>query len=202
VEYAEQRRDKDYVFFEGGKSFHTDPWRIFLASRQLGVMSSVKGIVLEHRLSQIAAVVLLRQALERKFVGLIGVAVYDRKGQTPKVPHDYYYEFIKANAQYFDFKVVNFTLLRYIYDWCNVAVHQAVQPFAWQLPYAQEVSEGLFKGGPLTKVGKGWSVHGAVYIDDVPGMQARFAQHFIQTYDHGIWAIEFHKPEAATGTVG
>lgn len=81
----------------------------------------------------------------------------------------------------------------------NAPRREAVQPLAWQLPYALEVTEGLFKDGPQTRSGKGWSMFGGVQIADVAAMQAAFASHFIASYDHGIWALDWHEPEAGTG---
>jgi len=139
---------------------------------------------------------MLRQALEAKFERIVQVIPYNTSGDTPKLKHDFHYSFIKTNVARFQFTSVNFSLLEHIYQWCNVIVHSAVQPFAWQVPYAQETCSGLFASGPSRVRGGGWSIHGGVRILDKDSMQEAFAKHFCNSYDHGVWCIEYGEPEA------
>ena len=104
VEHLERKKDKTYEFFSGQKYYGLMPVQIFIASRQLAVMSLHKSIQLDHKASHILAAFALRQALEAKFNRLINVMLYDKTGQTPKIKHDFNYKFIKSNLNFFIFK--------------------------------------------------------------------------------------------------
>jgi hypothetical protein len=197
AEFLERRKDDRYEFFRGGKSYGVASWEIFRVSRQLAIQSAFRGkpFHIDHKTSQIACVFVFRQALEAKFNRIVAVYFLDKNGQTPKIKHDFHYNFIVSNIGCFEFTSVNFPLLGKIYDWCNSIVHQAYQPLAWQIPHAQSVCSGLWAHGPLTKKG-GSSVHGGIRILDLEDMQGRFAEHFAKSYDHGTWCIGFEKPEA------
>lgn len=203
AEFLERRKDANYEFFRGGKSYGVASWEIFRVSCQLAIQSAFRGkpFHIDHKTSQIASIFVLRQALEAKFNRIIAVYFFDKNEQTPKVKHDFHYSFIASNRNCFEFTSVDFHLLGKIYDWCNSIVHQAYQPLAWQIPYAQSVCSGLWAHGPLTHKG-GSSVHGGIRILDLEDMQSRFAEHFAKSYDHGAWCVSFAKPEAVTSFYG
>lgn len=192
VEYLESKKDPSYLFFNGGKNYSITTWQLFRACRQLQVQG-VHPAVLEHKPAQIASVCILRQAMELKFERLVGVAFYDRAGQTPRLRHGFHYDFIKNNIDLYDFKVVRFELLRQIYDWTNVIVHRAFQPLAWQVSYATDLCSGLFASGEYER---GWSIYGGVHILNKDEMQQRFARHFAALYDHGNWSVFLGQTEA------
>lgn len=195
AEHLERRKKKEYNFFTGQKNYGLMSWQIFLASRQLAAMSLDKSIQLDHKASHIAATFMLRQALEAKFERVIHVTLHDKSGQNPKIRHDFNYNFIKDNQNFFAFTAVDFLLLRKIYTWCNTIVHKAIQPLVWQLTYALDISKGLFSDGPLNDNG-GWSINGGVRITDTDQMQKSYIEHFCKTYEHGLWCTEQQTPEA------
>jgi hypothetical protein len=199
VEHLERRKDPSYEFFSGGKNYSVHTWELFRLSRQLAIQSAYRKepFHVDHKTSQIASIFVLRQALEAKFERIIAVALYDSLGQTPKLRHGFHYDFINANPAYFEFTSVHFSLLKKLYDWCNVVVHRAFQPYAWQIDYAHSISSGLFASGNLNKNG-GWSIHGGVRIHDLSAMQSAFIAKFCKEYDHGIWCVETSTPEAVT----
>jgi hypothetical protein len=170
---------------------------VFNASRQLSRQSAFYGqpFRMDHKAAQIASVFILRQALESKFFRLVGVEIYDRNGNSPKLRHMFHYDFILANASYFNFRTVTFRDLRKVYEWCNDVVHRVYHPLAWEIDYAHKVCRGLFN--PLRpEQNTRWSINNAVEINDRDGMQGNFIQHFVDNYDHGIWTIEPLEPEA------
>lgn len=194
AEYLERKKDNNYQFFSGQKYYGLMSWQIFVASRQLAAMSSDKSIQLDHKTSQITATFVLRQALEAKFNRLINVALLDRNGLSPRIKHDFNYGFIKNNLHFFRFKEVDFTLLGYIYNWCNQIVHTATQPLIWQLTYALDISHGLFASGKSDN--GAWSINGGVTVLDTEEMQKKYINYFCDTYGHGIWSTVQQTPEA------
>jgi D-alanyl-D-alanine carboxypeptidase len=85
--------------------------------------------------------------------------------------------------------------LRHLFDWCSDIVHQAYQPYAWQMSLA------LRRGGELlhtrsVPADQPWSIYNAVQIIDVEAMQAAYENHFLATYGHGTWRFTRLQPEA------
>lgn len=197
AEHLEGQKDKSYEFFSGSKSYGVRSEQVFRLSCQLAVQSTFKNIKspIEHRSAQIASIFVLRQALESKFDKLIGVFLHDSMGQTPRIKHDFKYNFIKDNKTFFDFKAANFEFLKTVYDWCNEIVHGVYQPYAWQISYAHEICGGLF-WSIKTPPGKAWSIHNAVEVIGVDDMQEAYVNYFLKEYHHGIWAILTRDPEA------
>lgn len=199
VETLERRRDPTYEFFGGGKNYGVHTWELFRFSRQLAVQSAFRRerFHFDHKVAQITSIFVLRQAMEKKFERLVAVALYDKLGQTPKLRHGFQYDFIANNLKYFEFTGVRFSDLKKLYDWCNVVVHHAFQPLAWQIAFAHAVSYELFAAGDLSEKG-GWSVNGGVRILELDNMQDTFIKHFVNDYHHGIWCVEPYGPEAVT----
>lgn len=200
VEFLERKKDGKYEFFRGRKSYGVMSWELFRVSRQLAIQSSFrnKPLHIDHKTAQIVSIFVLRQALEAKFERIVAVILYDKNAQTPRLRHGFHYDFVADNPNYFEFTSVDFLLLRKIYEWCNTIVHRAYQPFAWQVSHAQSICAGLWAHGPMTARG-GSSIHGGIRILDVDGMQTTFVKHFINSYEHGIWCVNFGAPEAVTG---
>ena len=195
AEYLERRKNPNYEFFRGTKSYQAMGWQLFRASRQLAQISVDGAVNLDHNVSHIAAVFMLRQAMEVKFERIVGISFSDKSLQTPKLRHGFHYEFIRSNLNYFEFSSVDFTQLQKIYNWCSVLLHRAIQPLAWQLPFAFEVTAGLFDSGSDKQSGR-WSIHGGVMLRNKESMQTAFAEHFCSTYEHGIWCINSGATEA------
>lgn len=197
AEHLERQKDPTYSFLRGEKNYGVHTWEVFRLSRQLAIQSAFRGLPfhVDHKASQIASVFVLRQALEAKFERLIAVHIHNSSGQTPRLRHDFHYDFIANNPSYFTFRSVDFGRLKKIYDWCNEVVHRVYQPLAWQIAFAHSICGGLFN--PVrTPPGAGWSIHNSVKINSLSEMQSAFVKHFFDSYEHGIWAVEVGEPEA------
>ncbi len=195
-----RKTDPDYVFMEGMKNRHVMSSEIFRFSKQLARQSTVQTAEhqADHKISQIASVFVLRQALELKFQRLIGVMLYNREFEMPRLDHGFHYNFVLKNPGFFSFKAVEFSLLRRIFSWCNLIVHRAYQPWAWQVDYAHEVCEGFFAPRE-SEPGTMWSIHNAVEIRDLLTMQRLFVDHVLKLEKiekDGPWATDFRDPEA------
>lgn len=66
--------------------------------------------------------------MELKFERLISVYFLNPNGLPPKYRHGFHYEFIKDHANLYEFKDVDFNVLRTIYNWCSFVVHVGAQP--------------------------------------------------------------------------
>jgi len=199
--HLETRKDKSYCFFEGGKSPFPQSFALYIFSKKLyyGTISERDILPGFHQESHVASAFMLRQALEVKFERIIGVTVFDRTGGHPKLKHGFHYDFAKDNKDLFDFQSLKFQLIKRIYDWCSHIVHKALQPLAWQMPYAYEICDQLFSSGDYGPNG-GWSIYGGVRVLNTADMQTRFAEYLLNKYDHGIWCFYFREPEAADFT--
>jgi len=197
AEHLERQKDPKYSFFKGGKNYGVHTFEVFRLSRQLAVQSAFRGMPfhVDHKTAQIASMFVLRQALEKRFERLIGVQIYNSSLQTPKLRHDFHYDFIAKHPAYFDFRAVNFSRLTRIYDWCSEVVHRAYQPLAWQIDFAHSICGRLFNPIP-TPPGAGWSIHNSVKITNLSEMQSAFMKHFKDSYEHGNWILEAVEPEA------
>lgn len=129
IEHLERRKDPGYKFFEGRKNDHLNSGDVFIAARRLHVHGVDQAITIDRPASQVASIFMLRQAMELKFERLIAVYFLDPKGTPPKWRHGFHNEFIKDNESFYDFKYVDFKVLRTIYDWCSFVVHVAAQPW-------------------------------------------------------------------------
>jgi hypothetical protein len=168
-------------------------------SRQLAVQSAFRDnpIGIDHRVGQLTSIFVLRQALEAKFERLVGVGIYNKYGDTPRLRHGFHHDFIKTHRQYFNFKAVDFDNLETIYQWCNEVVHRVYVPVVWQISYAHLLYKGLFES-ISTAPNEKWSINNAVEINNPSAMQTDFMGHFNLAYMHGIWALEAGEPEADT----
>lgn len=192
-----QKNVKGWTVFAGGKSFGVSSWEVYRLARSLAIQSAwaPTGIFLDHKASQIAAIAVLRQAMELRFERLIAVYPFDSKGKPPRLKHGFHQEFIVANPQFFNADGFAIKELRHLYDWCSEIVHQAYQPYAWQIARAMRRAGDLLRSRN-TPPGASWSIYNAVEIPDVAAMQGAFEQHFLSTYGHGSWRMTRTKPEA------
>lgn len=198
AEYLEKQKDPNYVFLRGDGSSHVHTWEVFRVSRQLAMQSAFRKttLFLDHKTAQIASVFVLRQALEAKFDRLVAVDLYDKNFTRPRLQHGFNYDFIINNLQYFDFKAVNFKLLKKIYEWCNDVVHNVYRPIVWQIDYAHFTCEGLFQSINYG-TGKRWNISNAVEINNLDQMRSAYISAFQNSYPHGtFWSIDLYDPEA------
>lgn len=196
----EREKDPNYEFFRGGKFYGVDSREIFSLSRHLSSHSTLNKdqLRLDHKTSQIASVFLLRQALEAKFERIIPVSLNDADGETPRLRHNFHYDFIRSNTRFYEFTNTRFTLLKTIYNWCSKIVHNPIQPLTWQISFAHDLCGPLWEWGPLNKHG-GYSVHGGVRILNIEELRTEFVKHFNSSYAHGgTWCASNFEPEAVT----
>lgn len=192
-----QRKTENYLFFEGHKNPTVHSWQVFRLSRELAQHSAYTGTGphFDTKPAQIAAIAVLRQALELRFERAIGVYPRDPKGKPPRLRHGFHLEFIEANPRYFVCSGFKLSELQSVYDWSSEIVHQAYQPYAWQIAWAHELTSQLMlprsapAGGP-------WNIANAIEVVDVIAMQDVFFEHFLTSYDHGKWRMNRSKPEA------
>ncbi|MEY9881200.1 hypothetical protein [Bradyrhizobium sp. USDA 329] len=193
-----QRRQADYVYLIGFKNPTMHSWEVFRLARSLAyhsVFLRQNGFALDHKAAQIAAIAVLRQALELRFERLISVYPTDKKGKSPRLRHGFHQDFIVANPRFFQPQGFSIPNLRPVYDWCSEIVHQAYQPFAWQIAWALELS-GRLLGARDAPPSEPWSVDNGVEIISVQEMQSDFEAHFLETYEHGEWKMTRRRPEA------
>ena len=192
-----QRSVPDYHFIKGGKNRTVHSWEVFRLAQHLHYMSPFwgHGSGPEHKNSQIAAIGVLRQSLELRFDRLVGVYPLDKKGKSPKLRHGFHQDFVVKNPQFFQPQNFSISELKPMYDWCSEIVHQAYQPFAWQISWAIELAGRLMNPRqPMS--GGAWSIDNAVHVMDVREMQTAFEDHFLASYDHGQWKFAKIRPEA------
>src|SRR4051812_21340812 len=76
IERLERHRDPGYEFFSGERNYHTMAWELFLSSRLLAQSPHSRSKGIDDKSAPLAAVFMLRQALELKFARLVGVVVH------------------------------------------------------------------------------------------------------------------------------
>lgn len=195
-----QRDLPDYVYFRGGKSHTVHSWEVYNLAKGLAYQSAHWGsgmASLDHKVAQISSIGVLRQSLELRFTRLIAVYPIDKKGRAPKLRHGFHHDFVAANTAVFHADGFSFAELRPMYDWCSEIVHQAYQPYAWQISYAFRLA-GRLLGSKMAQPTKAWSIANKVEILDVPAMQEAFEHHFLGSYEHGEWSMIRERPEALT----
>jgi hypothetical protein len=193
-----QRKVPGWTFFKGEKNFGVSSWQVYILARGLASQSTYmdSGSPFDHKTAQIASIFVLRQAMELRFERLIAVYPTDRKGKPPKLKHGFHHEFIAANPQFFQANGFQVKELRHLYDWCSDIVHQAYQPYAWQISMALRRAGDLLRSRPMPTTPAVWSIYDAVLITDVEAMQVAYENHFHATYGHGVWRFTREKPEA------
>lgn len=192
-----QRKVEGYVYLRGGKNPTVHSWEVYNLAKGLAYQTVHwgQGGAFDHKTSQIAAIGVLRQALELRFDRLVAVYPTDVNGKSPKLRHGFHQEFIINNPCFFQPDGFSIAELKPMYDWCSEIVHQAYQPFAWQISWAITLAGRLLGPRPATK-GAAWSIANGVEVLDVEAMQATFETHFLDTYEHGAWRISRERPEA------
>jgi hypothetical protein len=192
-----QRKVPNYVYLNAAKNSDVHSWEIYTMAMDLVYHAKIQdtGGKLNHKLAQIAAISVLRQAFELRFTRLISVYPCDRKGKSPRLRHDFHLNFIISNPQFFRPSGFNIAELRPLYEWFSEIVHQAYQPYAWQTGWAVQLSARLLKPHPAS-LGDTWSIANSVEVIDVQKMQEEYESHFLKNYDHGEWQMNRLNPEA------
>lgn len=192
-----QKNVADWKFFDGHKNSGVTSWEIFRLANNLAWQSTVNepGQRLTHKTAQIAAIVVLRQAMEKRFERLISVYPVDRNGKGPKLKHGFHQDFISKYPSFFASEGFEIAKLRHLYDWCSEIVHQAYQPYTWLITFALRRAGALLRSKAAAE-GERWSIFNAVRIADIDAMQTAYENHFLETYGHGEWKFFRDKPEA------
>lgn len=198
IEYVAKSSDDEYVFFNGSKSSSSRTQNLFFLSEALYSTASVSianPLKNSYRECCVASVFVLRQAMEVKFERIVGVELIDKKYNAPRLWHGFHYDFVKENIHHFEFKKINFFVLRDIYDWCSMMVHSANLPYAWLLPMAHDFCGGLFSSDEYNESDY-WHVYGAVRVKNIQEMQHEYAAFFARNYGHGIYCVGFGSTES------
>lgn len=192
-----ERKTLGYVYFRGGKAPGVHSWELYQLSLQLASQSATTSVGprFDHKGAQIAAIFVLRQAMELRFERIVGVFPLDPKGYGPKLKHGFHFRFIVEHRHHFAYRKFDINSLKPVYDWCSEIVHAAYQPYAWQIAWAQDIG-GRLLNSQSAQPGKGWNLANAVEVVDVDKMQSDFEDYFLENYDHGSWQMTRMRPEA------
>lgn len=152
-----QKNITGWRFFVGVKSFVISSWEVYRLARSLSIQSAwgPTGIHLDHKASQIASILVLRQAMELRFERLISVYPRDSKGNTPKLRHGFHQDFITTNPQFFNAGTLSIKRLRHLYVWCSEIVHQAYQPMLGRSRWPCDGAETSLTAAPLHQMLRG-----------------------------------------------
>jgi hypothetical protein len=192
-----ERKTTGFLYFQGIKAPHVHSYELYQLSLQLASQSAIAsfGPWFTHKGAQIAAIFVLRQAMELRFERIVGVSPLDSKGHSPKLKHGFHFRFIVEHPHHFVYREFVISSLKPVYDWCSEIVHAAYQPYAWQASWAQDIGGRLLKS-QSSQPGKGWNLANAVEVVDVDKMQSDFEDYFLANYDHGSWEMTREPPEA------
>lgn len=194
AEYLTIKNNGDgFSLFGGGKNYRIESFQFAKLAKSL-FYNGIAGP--ELKAVRATSVFALRQSLESKFQRCIGVALWDKHGNSPRLKHGFHVDFILDRDQYFSLPS-NMKSILIAYGWTNGIVHGGYQPLAWQVVYALDVCSSLFSGG-AHKNDRGANIHGAIQIHRLDEMRQSFLEHFRVSYDHGQWCVEFETPDAGT----
>ena len=196
-----ERKTVGFLYFRGGKAPDVHSWRLYQLSLELASQSAIvsAGPRFDHKGAQIAAIFVLRQAMELRFQRIVGVFPLDSKGNEPKLKHGFQFRFIVEHPHHFVYRGFDLSSLKPVYDWCSEIVHAAYQPYAWQIAWAQDIGGRLLRP-QNSQPGKGWNLANAVEVIDVDKMQSDYEDYFLANYDHGSWQMTRVRPEALVAT--
>ncbi len=160
-----QKNVDGWTFFDGGKNSDVSSWEVYCLARSLSIQSAwaPTGIFLDHKASQIASIAVLRQAMELRFERLIAVYPFDKNGKPPRLKHGFHQDFIIANPNFFIADDFSIKELRHLYNWCSEIVHQAYQPYAWQIAMAMHRAGDLLQSRNRPP-NAAWSIYNAVEV--------------------------------------
>jgi hypothetical protein len=197
IEFLEKRRDPAYTFFDGGKFHGTRTIDAFKISNNLFWTNAFSNNFVDMRVGLNLSVFTLRQSLELKYRRILGVGgMYNKDTENePKLRHDYFYSFIKANMSHFNFHTPQIADIWKIYRWTNSTIHTGNIPRLWELQFALKVVNPFFAPQPASHTGA-WSIHSSVEIIDHKILQDKFKVVFHVRHPESDWVVEFEKPEA------
>lgn len=197
IEYFENKSNEFFKFLNGGKSYgqHT----VFIYKNAINSYwgSLSQGNKLDHKGNISASSYFLRQSLELKFRRILGVTqILDSKGNSPKIRHEYFPEFIKKNISHFDLSGSSIPNLLKIYKWTNYTIHTSASSFIWEQWYAFEYCNNFIFPKSVDD-GKRWSIHNSVKITQFDELVLKFYDDFGSNHNgNGMWCYIMDKPEA------
>lgn len=192
-----QKIDKDYYFFQGGKSNIEDSRWHYLGTFQLLYNSVFEKKMLDDKFALILSAVSLRQTIELKMQRILGFAEFiDLNGQKVFTKHNFFFDFIKKNKSHFEFDV-NIKIIQKIFEFCNESVHKGVMPYYWQMNYAIKFCDPLFYDTNHMK-GNSWSINGSIKISRYLELKEKLEKKLKEKFSEPEFDIEliWIKPEA------
>lgn len=165
IEHLESTETERFVLFEGGKTNVSHSWENYHFARQLYFNSVLKENHFDSKTALIASPFVLRHAIEMKMKRIIGIEdVFNATRTLPRLKHEFMFEFVKEHQSNFEFKDFQFSTIRQIFDWCNIAVHYGIMPRHWEIETALDYCRP-FLSAP--KQERGFDINGAVKVSEL-----------------------------------
>lgn len=197
IDFFEQKENPNFKFLNGGKSYTQETVFIYKNAINSYWGSSLNKSKLDHKGNLSASCYFLRQSLELKFRRILGVNdVTDSKGNSAKIRHEYFPEFINRNLDHFDLNGSKVPNLLKIYKWTNQTIHTSAVPMIWEQWYAFEYCNSFMFPLPF-EAGKGWSIHNSVKVSGLDVLLEKLYLDFSSKYNaHGYWCFNISKAQA------
>jgi hypothetical protein len=193
-----KRKNPNYVFFDGGKSYSNSTFEIFNSAHWLQYSSTQKESILDQKFANTLSVFALRQALELRMKNSIGIGnILDGDGKDAKIKHDFFPNFINLNLDLFKTPFDNLTYLMKVYKWTNYFIHYGLTPRVWELNFALKYAEPMFNPANHKKKNNTtqWSINGSVIITDLEDVRSKFSEYLLNEKGE-LFTVEFIVPEA------
>ncbi|WP_160713138.1 hypothetical protein [Chitinophaga solisilvae] len=199
IEYFERKKNPNFVLFKGWKSFHNTSHELENISQNLYWNGIYKQNIFDQKMAENIAVFTMRQALEIKFKRICGVLeIQDKDHNGLKIPHNFFPDFIRQQTDHIKIADVDLKLVLKVYNWTNKTIHNAENPFIWELKYALDIIEPFFRDGEYR--GKRMtqsSVYGAVKIINYAKLKAKLQTTLETSFEKfKPITLKFTKPEA------
>ncbi|MDP2576015.1 hypothetical protein Q8W40_27840 [Vibrio penaeicida] len=197
IEYFEKKSDTSFSFLQGGKNYQQHTVFIYKDSINSYWGSQSTSNVLSHKGNMSASCYFLRQSLELKFRRLLGVNdIYDSMGNSAKIRHDFFPEFIKKNMNHFEMDDINVSNVLKIYKWTNSTIHTSATPRIWEQWFALKYCDKFFFPTNVP-AGKSWSIHNSVKIKNLNDLWCKLYEKITEECrGDSVWCFQMSKPEA------
>lgn len=197
IDYFEQQEKPEFKFLSGGKNYTQQTVLIYRNAINSYWGSSLNKNNLDHKGNLSASCYFLRQSLELKFRRILGInGVTDSKGNSAKIRHEYFPEFINKNINHFDLNGSKVSNLLKIYKWTNQTIHTSAVPMIWEQWYAFEYCNS-FMFPSVLKSSEKWSIHNSVKVSGLDSLIEKLYMDFSSQYNaNGYWCFNISKPQA------
>lgn len=118
------------------------------------------------------SVFLIRQALESRLKGILGIyKILDKEGSIQKLEFKLFVDLLKENSEQI-YLPSPLSIIEKINRWSNYYVHGGIEPYLWQIDWARHVLSPLFAGGSYKGIS---SIYGSVRLtrslyDEIPNL--------------------------------